>query len=352
MTVWSLVRVTRARVLPVPGEVQVQVGQNVSPADVIAETVNFAPAVLIDVAHALGVDEKDVPRLMQIRPGETVDPGAIIACRPDFGGLYVRRCRSPVKGRLLAQAAGWAVIRPGGEKHICVAGLYGEVVRVIPNYGAIIRADVARVRGVWGTGGEARGPLGIVSTRRDDVLSPAVIQERHRGCILLVGAGVTREGMEAALAGGVKGIITGSLDAAWLGTGKLPPLPVMITEGWGALPMATPIFNLLCALQGREALLIAAPVDYSTHGTEPELLVSHGAGKRADVPRERNELSSTQVRAPVRLTREPYLGLIGWLEGSATRLSRLGQFGYYPVVDVVLGDGQRITVPAENIEFL
>ncbi|MBC7263279.1 MAG: hypothetical protein H5T64_02850 [Chloroflexi bacterium] len=351
MTVWPLVRVTRARVLPVPGEVQVQAGQNVSPADVIAETVNSAPAVLIDVAHALGVDEKDVLRLMQIRPGEAVDQSAIIACRPDFGGLYVRRCRSPVKGRFVAQAAGWAIIRPDGEKYICTAGLYGEVMRVIPNYGAIIRADVARVRGVWGTGGEARGPLGVISTRRGDILSPAMIHERHRGCILLVGAGVTREGMEAALAGGVKGIITGSLDAAWLGTGKLPPLPVMITEGWGALPMATPIFNLLCALQGREALLIAVPVD-STHGTEPELLVSHGAGKRADVPREGNESSSTRVRAPVRLTREPYLGLIGWLEGSTTRLSRLDRFGYYQVVDVVLGDGQRITVPTENIEFL
>lgn len=350
MSLWPLVRVGRARVLPVPGEVQVRVGQSVSPADVIAETVNPAPAVLIDVARALDVDEREVPRLMQVRPGETVDAGETIACRPDLRGLYVRRCRSPVKGQLVAQAAGWVIIRPSGERYICAAGLYGEVARIIPNYGAIIRADVTRVHGVWGTGGEAHGPLGVVSTRRDDMLLPTMIHERHRDCVLIVGAGITSEGMEVALAAGVKGIITGSLDAAWLNTGKRPPLPVMITEGWGRLPMAGPVFNLLHSLQGREALLIAAPVD-SIHGTGPEVLVSHGVGKRANVPRE-EEILSAKIGVTVRLTREPYLGSIGWLEEPTARLSRHDRFGYYRVVEVVLGDGQRITVPAENIEHL
>ena len=74
-----LTTVRRERMLPVPGRVVVRIEQKVNPLDVVAEANFGAEHILIDVARTLGLRPEEAQRLIQVKAGDRISQGEVIA---------------------------------------------------------------------------------------------------------------------------------------------------------------------------------------------------------------------------------------------------------------------------------
>src|SRR3712207_2246947 len=93
---FTVVRKTRR--LPLKGEVVVTVGQAVTPDTVVART--NIPGILrtVRASDRLGIDADELPGAMQVKEGEPVKAGQLLATTRSFFGLFKSECNAPVDG--------------------------------------------------------------------------------------------------------------------------------------------------------------------------------------------------------------------------------------------------------------
>lgn len=287
--------------LPTPGEILVKEGDYVTPDDVIGYWMAPGKIVALDVAHALGVPPERVRRYMLAHQGD-VTPHTIIAQRR--GLLRSRRMSAGIYGTIIGLDAGVLWVRSAPQRQDLQAGLAGHISQVFPHQGVTIRMIGACVRGVWGCGGETWGILHLLQTPEES-LRGDLVEERHRGSIL-VGGRVEEERflMRAALFG-IRGIIAGSLAPTLQPLCHRLPYPLVITEGLGQIPMAAPIFALLEHYQGHRAIISGEGLGYG-----PEVLIPHAD----DTPKAVVPFQPMAVGNLVRLTEPSLLGTIAQIE--------------------------------------
>ncbi|MBX6350855.1 MAG: hypothetical protein IRZ11_05035 [Clostridia bacterium] len=96
---YPIVRLRRARKLPLPGEVLVDVGDRVTPEQPVAR-ISLRPGIpwVIPIARLLGVSEEDTERCMLVKVGDRVKAKQVIA-RALASGLYgMKEYESPIDG--------------------------------------------------------------------------------------------------------------------------------------------------------------------------------------------------------------------------------------------------------------
>ena len=86
-------RVSKERRLPLKGEVVVESGSAVSPDDVVARTDLPGNVQMVNVANLLNIDPSDVTEVMQIKEGDPVEKGGLIAETKGLFGLGSRQAR-------------------------------------------------------------------------------------------------------------------------------------------------------------------------------------------------------------------------------------------------------------------
>ncbi len=106
--------VKKTRVLPLPGEVLVQSGQNVDPDTHVAK-ISLRPGIpwVVPVARLIGVADTELPQCMLKKVGDTVKTKEVIA-RGLAGGLYgSKQLESPTDGIIeeISGKSGRVVIR-------------------------------------------------------------------------------------------------------------------------------------------------------------------------------------------------------------------------------------------------
>lgn len=205
----------------------------------IREKEEPAPDVSsVPAAEALGVRPRELPAYVVVEVGDEVDRGQALARKVDAAGF--RAARSPIRGRVthVDREFGVVLVAPLAERLEVCAGLPGEVVETSPR-GAVVAGDGIRIRGLFGAGGEAGGPLAF---------APAA------GAILIAGAPPPDLGPLADAK--VAGLLTGGLPWSALAAGA-PPFPVVLLEGFGPRPLPARILDLLRPRAGRPALLDA-----------------------------------------------------------------------------------------------
>ena len=94
-----LTTLRRERLLPVPGRVTARVDQKVTPLDVVAEAHYGQAHLLIDVARSLGIQPEEAQQLIQVKAGEMITKGQIIARKK---GLFPQVLR--------ASGNGWVIL--------------------------------------------------------------------------------------------------------------------------------------------------------------------------------------------------------------------------------------------------
>jgi hypothetical protein len=341
-----LTTIRRERMLPLPGEVVVHVGQRVEPLDAVARAAIPGGYCIVEVALALKVQEGSIRQYLLKHEGDEVKAGEPIAVQR---GLFRRAVRSPVDGFLAAVGAGQALIEAGTAVVELRAGMRGRISSVRSNWGVVIETAGTVVQGMWGNGKEGHGVLKTLTDSPHGVLTRESIEVGFQGAVILAGQGMTLEALELAREMQVRGIIVGSLEAALLQAAKAAEFPIIVTEGWGAIPMSPIILDVLKAQDGRE-ISLNAQVRTGWEPVRPEVIVPLLASKAPPVKPVAD--SPLEEGATVRLLRQPYTGATGTVVALPASPRRLATGGTFLGAEVELPTHERIFAPFANLELI
>jgi len=345
----KMARIRRERLLPARGIVMVTAGSRVGALDVIGKVTSATRLRPVPVARYLRAPEKNLGKYLLKQVGEEFAEREVIVARSEWFGLLRRRYYAPSAGRLAAVQGAWIVLDLT-DTDVELRALYrGTVINVMARQGAVIEATGALIQGMWGAGGESYGVLRRMVEQPDGRVTEEQIDVSARGTILIAGAGITEGALRRAAQERVAGLITGSLAPHLRQLVVTLQIPTLVTEGFGARPMATPIFDLLNSHIGEEAVINAPTSPRSTMRPEVFIPILAGTDTRTVTP---PPTLLTQVGATVRILGGTRSGQIGTLVDTPTLPRQLESGALARGAEVAFSDGARVFVPFENMELI
>ncbi len=357
--------VRKRRILPLKGDVVVKVGDRVSPDDVVARTDLPGPIESLNVANRMGLPPEDLESAMLKKVGDTVTEGEIVAETRTLW-FFKNTCMAPVSGTIesISTVTGQMLIRGAPQPVEVKAYLNGVVTEVFENEGVEITTRGGFLQGIFGVGGETHGELMLAVSSRDDNLTEACITPDMRGKIIVGGALVTAEAINAARKNGVAGIVTGGLDdqdlrnllgydlgVAITGSEDIG-ITLVITEGFGAIHMAERSFELLKSLEGKRACINGA-TQIRAGVIRPEVVIPSD-GDISSVSKKTDYVQGGMyVGSPLRVIRHPYFGRIGKVVSLPSPLTVLESGSRARVVEIQFdSDNLKAVVPRANVELI
>lgn len=341
----GLTSIVRERLLPVPGSVLARLNQKVSPVDVIAEASWAREHVLINVAGELRIKPEAADRLIKLNLKDQVAEGAEIAVGE---GLFPRVARAPRAGRVAALGGGQVLMDVGESKIELRAGIPGTVIEIIQNRGVVIQTAGALVQGVWGNGRIDFGSLVNIADKPDGVLTAGRLDASLRGSILLGGMVRDAEALQAAAELPARGLIVSSIPPQLLQMAREMRYPIVVTDGFGSIPMNSAAFKLLSTNAKRDMALNAEVFDrYS--GARPEVIIPLPISADPPAPRDAETFVMGQQ---VRLRRPPAMGMIGSITAIKPGLTTLPSGLHAPAAEVKLENGEIVVAPLVNLEVV
>jgi hypothetical protein len=334
----------RERRLPLKGDVLAKAGDLVEPDTVVARTELPGNVQTVNLAARLSLDPANVEAAL-IRP------------------VGSNRVESPADGtiEIVSKVTGQLILREPPIPVEMDAYVRGRVIEVLPGEGVVVEARGAFVQGIFGVGGETSGRIEVVSRAADEALRPEHLRPEHRGAVVVGGAHVSYEAVQRARAVGASAVVAGGLDdrdlkqllgrdlgVAITGSEELG-LTVVVTEGFGHIPMAARTWRLLGAHAGRIASISGA-TQIRAGVMRPEILIPGEGG--AGAPAEEIALG-LEVGSLLRVIRQPYFGRIGTVVGLPPELQRLDTEAEVRVLVVEFADDRtRAVVPRANVELI
>ena len=361
LQVSACVRHRVRRVLSVPGEVRVSVGDTVEATDVVAAASMPGPVYPIPLAKKIGVAPAETPRCLLKEEGDAVAIGETIARSPGLFGFFRQEYASPFAGTIesVSKITGQLILRGDPQPIEVRAYLAGEVVAVEPSLGCEIEADAAVVQGIFGIGGEAYGPIRLASDSPRQPLEAGDIPADAAGQIVVGGARVGIAAIRRAIEVGAAAVVAGGIDDADLrdllgydlgvaitGTERIG-LTLIITEGFGEIAMADRTFSLLASLAGRQAS-VNGTTQIRAGVLRPEIVVPVEAAAASGG----GLVGQLAIGAPVRIIRDPYFGRLGEVAALPHEPAVLESQSKARVLEVKTHDGDRLTVPRANVELI
>jgi hypothetical protein len=340
-----LTTVVRERRLPIKGTVRVRTGQKVSPNDIVADATWAREHIFLDVARILGIPAASAERLIRVKAGDEVAAGFVVA---RGGGLLPRNVKVPRAGRVVAAGAGEILVEAGETRLELRAGLSGVVRDVIPDRGAVIETIGVLIQGVWGNGRVDNGAMINLADKPDAPLAAGRLDVSMRGSILVGGSLQDAETLKTAAEVAVRGLVIGSIYPSLLPIALEMRFPIVVTDGFGSLPMNSAAFRLISTNNKREATLNAETFDrYS--GLMPEIIIPLPSENRPPEPQNVEAFAPGQT---VRLRRQPAAGMIGAIVTIPSGLSAFPSGLRALGAEVRLENGEQLLVPLVNLEVV
>ena len=358
--------VRKERLLPIRGDVLVSEGQLVDADTPIARALRPGNLTSVKVTERLGIDPSELPGVMLKKEGEQVEAREVIAETRGFFGLFHSTCESPAAGVIehISPISGYVGIREPPVPLETVAHIGGRVAQIIEGQGAVIETSAALVQGIFGVGGERRGALRMAA---ESAASPLDVARAHdpRGAVLVGGASADGHSLAAAAGAGAAGVVVGSIDDVDLRTfvgydigvavtgQEQVPFALIVTEGFGRVPMAQATFELLASLEGKTASINGA-TQIRAGVIRPEVIVpldADVAGQSA-APARPETAGQLAIGSQVRLIREPYFGRLAVVTALPAEPQKIETEALARVVEVELGAGTRALVPRANVEMV
>jgi hypothetical protein len=366
LTVTKVATLRRDRRLPIAGDVVVEKGAEVEATDVVARTHLPGNVQTVNVANILGILPEDLDRALGKKEGGSVSKGEVLALSTSFFGLFTSRVPSPVDGSIetISRVTGNVILREPPIPLAVNAYVGGSVVEIIERQGVVIETRGAFIQGIFGIGGETHGKLTLAVENPEDELTESEINalgDAAREAILIGGAHISRQTLMAAIEAGVRGIVVGGfsdkelreflgydLGVAITGHEEMG-ISLMVTEGFGRMPMARRTFDLLVANAGREASINGA-TQIRAGVLRPELIVPDKDA--AEDAAAYDHTGGLAIGTPVRAIREPFFGRLGTVTNLPAELQALETEAKVRVLEVEFGDGKRFTLPRANVEMI
>lgn len=341
--------IRRERMLPSRGEVLVRPGEVVGPADVVARCLVPGKVRVVDAARELRVPANRVAKYLTKKVGDAVQGGEVLAAPGGLLGRLRRGCRSPVEGRVLDVRDGLVLIEAAPATIELRAHLKGQVTNVMPNLGVVISTVGLLIQGVWGTGGEAEGVLKMLVDNPRKPLRPRSIDVSCHGTVIVAGHLADDSMLEQAVEASVRAIVVGSVNADLRSALESLPFPVLLTEGFGSLPMSEHIFSLLDANKGREAV-VSADTQTRWDVKRPEIIIP--LRSEDELPSEKPGPQPLEVGSRVRVARDPHLGAIGRVATLPPFPQPVESGERLFVAEVDLGLEEFALIPRANLELI
>ena len=340
-----LATIIRERVLPIKGTVLARLGQSVKSADIVAEATWAREHIFLDVARTLNISPDAADRVIRYKAGDKVPAGAIVAMGR---GLLPKAVKAPREGRVVAAGGGQVLLESGESRMELRAGISGNVTQIIANRGVEIQTTGALIQAVWGNGRVDTGVMINLAEKPDTILTAARLDVSMRGSMLVVGE-VKEEGALLAAADlPVRGLIVGSMPPVLIPIAREMRYPIVLTEGFGALPMNIAAYRLITTNAKREATLNAEALDrYS--GARPEIIIPLPASNPPPIPHDVEVFAPGQT---VRLRRQPGAGQIASILGLHDGLATFPSGLRAAAAEVRLENGEQLLIPLVNLEVV
>jgi hypothetical protein len=356
----ALIRQTRR--LPMRGETLVRLGEQVSAEAVVARAEMPGNVETVRAAQILHVEPEELASFVVKGVGEAVRAGEVLAQTRGLWGLFRSEVRSPVAGAVeeVSTVSGHVRVRQKPRSIEVRAHIAGRITEVLEGEGAVIEARGALVQGIFGVGGERRGRLHVITEGSEEIMRPEAVAD-CQGCVLVAGAGADGAALARAAEAGAAGLVIGAVsDAAlreYVGydigvaiTGQEDvPMTLILTEGFGELPMARRTWELLRSLEGRVASINGA-TQIRAGVIRPEMVVTHE--EEAEGAPEPDREQVLQIGSRVRVIRDPHFGALGRVSGLPPELTEIETESRVRVARVRLDVGEEVRVPRANLELI
>jgi hypothetical protein len=357
--------VRKQRRLPLAGEVLVRKGDKVKALDVVARTFLPGNVETVNVANKLGMPPEDIPKFMLVEEGAEIEEEQVIARMKQLFGLFTSKAASPVKGTIetISNITGQVIVREPPMAVAVTAYIDGEVVEIMGNEGVDVECVGTFVQGIFGIGGEAHGEVKVVASSPAAVLTADDIGPECAGKVILGGSLASAEALKKAIKMGAVGFIAGGfhdrdlrdflgfdLGVAITGHEELG-ITLVVTEGFGDMPMAQATFDLLSSCEGIMASINGA-TQIRAGVIRPEIIIPRPGKVMAKVGVEEGEESNLEVGSRIRAIREPYFGKLGEVTSLPVELQVLESEAKVRVLGAKFDDGVEDIIPRANVELI
>ena len=357
-------KVEKNRRLPIKGKITKQVGDILKPEDVVATTDLPGNVQMLKIANLLNIGPADVPDVMLVKEGDKVEKGQMIAETEGLFGFFKSDVKSPIDGTVeaISDVTGQIVMREAPIPVEVDAYMSGTVKEIIPDEGVIVEADAAFIQGIFGIGGESRGTMEILVDNREQELTTDLLNESHKGKIVVGGSFVSLETYKKALSLQIAGIVVGgfnyydleeilgyTLGVAITGSEDLVT-SLIVTEGFGNIRMGSRTFDLLNKENGKFVSINGA-TQIRAGVIRPEIVI----------PLQKSEIPETSVYQSddrgigegslVRIIRAPYFGKMGEVLSLPPELQQMESETMVRVAEVKIDSG-ILNIPRANLEMV
>ncbi len=322
------------------------------------------PPVDIDVAYELKCKPDEVHKYMLRNVGQEVKKEQMIAKKGEAQAFFTKTALAPISGVIskIDDETGKVTISRPFRQVTVAAYLRGVVTEIFPGRGCAVETPGVRLAGAFGLGRETNGTIRVLASSPDQDLYPEMITDNCRGAIIVGGRHIEGEAISKAMKVGARGLVAGTASYLHL-TGPLGVrlgvgitgqedigLSVILTEGFGRLPMRTGIWEALKRMEGMQASMNGA-TQIRAGAIRPEIVVPFPGFTVSGV--NESPVSEDLVAGmAVRIVAEPWFGETGEIAEIQRQPELLETGTRVPVVKVLLGNRQSVTVARANVEVL
>ena len=364
LTVTERTTVRRRRILPLPGSVLVTVGDAVHADTAVARAELPGKVVPLNLANQLGIAPDEINDYLVKKEKDSVRKDDVLAENKPFIKWFKTEIRSPITGKVesVSTITGQILLREPPRVLELRGYIDGVVAEVHPEQGVTVESTCSLVQGIFGIGGETSGELVMGVKAPDQPLLPEQLNPSMKGKVVVGGAFLSAATMTRAKELGIVGLVVGGihdkdlrallgydLGVAITGTEQVG-FTLILTEGFGTIPMAPKTFALLSAHAGQKASISGA-TQIRAGVIRPEIIIPH-SGPSAATKVAQAEREGIQLGDPVRIIRDPLFGKIGAVSGLPSELRAIPTESEVRVLEVRFPDGTTTVVPRANIEVI
>lgn len=247
------------------GKIAVKLGQEVTPSDIIGTAQVASGFRILNISDLLSISPNQVGNFLKKQIGQRLYKGELLAYKKEgiFSGKKI--VTSPTDGILdfLNPKTGEIRLTFLPRKVDLPSGVYGIVEYINSDHGyIIIKTQASKIFGVFGSGRSRDGNLLLIG-RREGLMGGSDIASKFEGHILVCGSLIFKDGISEAISCNINGIITGGINAQdfrGMSGGHLNfpkrlendiGISVVVTEGFGSIPIGEDIYQLLSIFDGK-----------------------------------------------------------------------------------------------------
>lgn len=365
LTVTDHIEIKRRRQLPLPGTVLVQAGDRVVSNQPVARAELPGKVYPLNLANQLGVAPEEIKEYLIKKDGDSIQKDDVLAENKPLFKWLKTEIRSPLTGIIesISTVTGQILLREPPRVIELLGYVDGTVVEIHPHQGVTIKCVCSLVQGILGIGGETYGEVAMAVASPEEPLTPDRLRPEMKGKLVVGGSFLPADTMAKAKELGVAGLIVGGihdkdlrallgydLGVAITGTEQVG-FTLVLTEGFGTIPMAQKTFAVLSRHAGANASISGA-TQIRAGVIRPEIIIPQKAEQAAGLATACSERGDIQIGDSVRIIHDPFFGKIGEVAELPSELIRIPTESDVRALEVRFPDGSRAVIPRANIEVI